>query len=103
MSDRAAGVLLFGLALAAALLLLVTTTFMTPVSNDAGAYLAVADAVLAGKLPYRDIFDHKTPGIYYSFAGVLALSGAIGQLRTHNTKARDQFRTGVPPSHSNAK
>jgi 4-amino-4-deoxy-L-arabinose transferase-like glycosyltransferase len=61
--------------LAAALLLLAATTFMTPVSNDAGAYLAVADAVLAGKLPYRDIFDHKTPGIYTTFAGVLALSG----------------------------
>ena len=65
----------FALALAAALALLAATTFMTPVSNDAGAYLAVADAILAGKLPYRDIFDHKTPGIYYIFAGMLALSG----------------------------
>lgn len=45
---------------------------MTPVSNDAGAYLTVADAILAGKLPYRDIFDHKTPGIYYTFAAALA-------------------------------
>lgn len=71
MHDRAAWVL-FGLALAAALGLLVATTFLTPVSNDAGAYLAVADAILAGKLPYRDLFDHKTPGIYYLFAGVLA-------------------------------
>ncbi len=65
----------FALALAAALALLAATTFMTPVSNDAGAYLAVADTILAGKLPYRDIFDHKTPGIYYTFASVLALSG----------------------------
>ncbi len=64
----------FGLALAAVLALLVATTFMTPVSNDAGAYLTIADAILAGKLPYRDIFDHKTPGIYYTFAAVLALS-----------------------------
>jgi 4-amino-4-deoxy-L-arabinose transferase-like glycosyltransferase len=62
------------LALAAVLALLVATTFMTPVSNDAGAYLTIADAILAGKLPYRDIFDHKTPGIYYTFAAVLALS-----------------------------
>ena len=74
MRHRAARVLL-GLALAAVLALLAATVFMTPVSNDAGAYLAVADAILAGKLPYRDIFDHKTPGIYYTFAGALALSG----------------------------
>lgn len=64
-----------GLALAATLSLLAATTFMTPVSNDAGAYLTVADAILAGKLPYRDLFDHKTPGIYTTFAAALALSG----------------------------
>lgn len=64
--------LFFALMLLTALALLAATTFMTPVSNDAGAYLAVADAILAGKLPYRDIFDHKTPGIYYTFAAVLA-------------------------------
>ncbi|HSN76428.1 MAG TPA: hypothetical protein VL334_15235, partial [Anaerolineae bacterium] len=69
-----AGKALFLIALLAALTLLAATTWMTPVSNDAGAYLAVADAILAGKLPYRDIFDHKTPGIYYAFAAVLALS-----------------------------
>jgi 4-amino-4-deoxy-L-arabinose transferase-like glycosyltransferase len=66
---------LFVLVLLTALALLAATSVMTPVSNDAGAYLAVADAILAGKLPYRDIFDHKTPGIYYTFAGALALSG----------------------------
>lgn len=60
------------MAVLAALGLLAATTFMTPVSNDAGAYLAVADAILAGKLPYRDIFDHKTPGSYYLFAAILA-------------------------------
>jgi len=65
---------LFGLALAAALALLAATTFMTPVSNDAGTYLTIADGILAGKLPYRDLFDHKTPGIYYAFAAVLAIS-----------------------------
>ncbi len=71
MKHRAAAALLV-LALAAALGLLAATTFMTPVSNDAGTYLTVADAILAGKLPYRDIFDHKTPGIYALFAAVLA-------------------------------
>ncbi|HNS01651.1 MAG TPA: glycosyltransferase family 39 protein [Anaerolineae bacterium] len=65
----------FGLALAAVLLLLAASTAATPVSNDAGAYLTMADAILAGRLPYRDLFDHKTPGIYYTFAAALALSG----------------------------
>lgn len=74
MTYRSAIWLSFGLALAAVLALLVATTWITPVSNDAGAYLAVADAILAGKLPYRDIFDHKPPGIYYLFAAVLAAS-----------------------------
>ena len=64
------------MAVLAALALLAATTFMTPVSNDAGAYLAVADAILAGKLPYRDLFDHKPPGIYYLFAAVLAAPNA---------------------------
>ena len=58
--------------LALTVALLAATTFMMPVSNDAGTYLTVADAILAGKLPYRDIFDHKTPGIYAVFAAVLA-------------------------------
>jgi 4-amino-4-deoxy-L-arabinose transferase-like glycosyltransferase len=66
--------LLFGLALAATLTLLAATTFMTPVSNDAGTYLTVADGILAGKLPYRDLFDHKTPGVYAVFAAVLAVT-----------------------------
>ena len=74
MANRGVVWVLFGVALAAALALLAATTFMTPVSNDAGAYLTVADGILAGKLPYRDIFDHKTPGIYYAFAAVLAVS-----------------------------
>lgn len=72
MTFRSIPRLLFGLALAAALALLAATTFLTPVSNDAGTYLTVADGILAGKLPYRDIFDHKTPGIYAVFAAVLA-------------------------------
>jgi 4-amino-4-deoxy-L-arabinose transferase-like glycosyltransferase len=63
---------LFGLALVTALALLAATTFLTPVSNDAGTYLTIADGILAGRLPYRDLFDHKAPGIYFTFAAVLA-------------------------------
>ena len=67
--------LLLIVALVACLALLVASTFLTPVSNDAGAYLTIADRWLHGWLPYRDIFDHKTPGIYALFALILAASG----------------------------
>lgn len=62
-------------ALIACLALATASTFLTPVSNDAGAYLTIADGWLAGKLPYRDLFDHKTPGIYALYALILAGSG----------------------------
>lgn len=61
--------------LVACLTLLVATALLTPVSNDAGTYLTQADGILAGRLPYRDTFDHKTPGIYVLFAAVLAATG----------------------------
>lgn len=72
---KVAATVLVTAAVAAALLLLVATTVWTPVSNDAGTYLTIADGILSGKLPYRDLFDHKTPGIYYTFAAALAASG----------------------------
>ncbi|MEZ4771320.1 MAG: hypothetical protein R2844_23240 [Caldilineales bacterium] len=61
-------------ALIACLVLVTASTFLTPVSNDAGAYLSIADGWLAGKLPYRDLFDHKTPGIYALYALILTLT-----------------------------
>ena len=59
----------------ACLALLVASALLTPVSNDAGTYLTQADGILAGRLPYRDTFDHKTPGTYVVFAAVLAATG----------------------------
>ena len=66
---------IFLVLLVACLALLVATALLTPVSNDAGAYLTQADGILAGRLPYRDTFDHKTPGTYVLFAGILAATG----------------------------
>lgn len=62
------------IAAASCLVLIGASTILTPISNDAGVYLTMADGILAGKLPYRDLFDHKPPGTYYLFAGALALS-----------------------------
>lgn len=44
------------------------------VDRDSGAFLAIAQGLLDGRLPYRDFFDHKPPGIYYTLAVPLALS-----------------------------
>ncbi|GAC1447295.1 MAG: hypothetical protein PVSMB4_02340 [Ktedonobacterales bacterium] len=49
--------------------------------RDEGAFLAIAQRVLHGDVPYRDIFDHKGPGIYYYLAGVLALTGPLTLLQ----------------------
>jgi 4-amino-4-deoxy-L-arabinose transferase-like glycosyltransferase len=43
--------------------------------RDQGIYAAVADAVLRGEMPYRDIWDFKPPGIFLIFALARALFG----------------------------
>lgn len=43
-----------------------TNNIAVPLDRDEGAFLAVAQRILHGSIPYRDVFDHKGPGIYYS-------------------------------------
>ena len=54
----------------------VADTF-APVNLDEGVFLTIAQEILHGRLPYRDVFDHKGPAIYYLLAGVLALTGHL--------------------------
>ena len=42
--------------------------------RDAGVFLYVAQQVRVGAVPYRDIWDHKSPGIYYIDALGLAIA-----------------------------
>jgi len=44
--------------------------------RDQGIYAMVARAMLAGKMPYRDAWDFKPPGIFLIFAGARALFGS---------------------------
>jgi len=44
------------------------------VDRDGGTFLTIAQGLLDGRLPYRDFFDHKPPGIYYALSVPLALS-----------------------------
>ena len=46
--------------------LLLTAPFFTePFEGDEGVYGTVAQGILGGKIPYRDLFDHKPPFIYF--------------------------------------
>ncbi len=42
-----------------------------PLLQDEGIFLTISKLISSGLLPYVDIFDHKTPGIYY----MLSLGG----------------------------
>src|SRR5215813_8929366 len=70
---------LFWPLLAMALLVLAHSAqgIIWPVSRDEGAFLTIAQEVLEGRIPYRDAFDHKSPGIYYLLAAVMRVLGFL--------------------------
>src|SRR6266508_2330841 len=43
--------------------------------RDSSVFLYIGEQILAGQLPYRDIWDHKGPVIYYLNALGLYLAG----------------------------
>ncbi len=43
--------------------------------RDQSIYAVVADGILQGAVPYRDLWDFKPPGIFFVFAGAQALFG----------------------------
>lgn len=43
-----------------------------PLDRDEGIFGLIGQAILRGEIPYRDVFDHKPPGVFYIYA--LALS-----------------------------
>ena len=47
-------------------------------AEDAGVFLYAAQRLLDGGAPYRDIWDHKPPGVYFVDAVGLALGGRTG-------------------------
>lgn len=49
--------------------------FYASLGRDSGVFAYVGVRVLAGDLPYRDVWDHKAPAVYYLDALSLALSG----------------------------
>ena len=47
-------------------------------AEDTGVFLYAAERLLEGGAPYRDIWDHKLPGVYFVDAAGLALAGRTG-------------------------
>jgi hypothetical protein len=47
-------------------------------SEDAGVFFYVANTLLAGGVPYRDVWDHKPPAVYAIDAVGLAAGGPLG-------------------------
>jgi 4-amino-4-deoxy-L-arabinose transferase-like glycosyltransferase len=64
-----------------AIILFVTFLFRFPTLfeplwyGDEAIYLTIGQKILRGGLMYADIFDHKTPGIYYLTAATIGLFG----------------------------
>jgi hypothetical protein len=62
------------LATLAALLLLPSLFY--PFARDQGVFAYAGQVILHGGLPYRDVWDLKPPGVYYTYAAMLALTGS---------------------------
>jgi hypothetical protein len=70
---------------AVALLTLVSVAVLVPnhpagrdPAEDSGVFFYAAQRLLDGGAPYRDIWDHKPPGVYFVDALGLALAGRLG-------------------------
>lgn len=54
-----------------------TVQMFRPLDRDEGAFLVIAQEILHGHVPYRDVFDHKSPGIYVLLAVILLLTSHL--------------------------
>ncbi|MGI9148677.1 MAG: hypothetical protein ACR2IK_19375 [Chloroflexota bacterium] len=54
-------------------LLVKAPQFVAPMGQDQGLYHAVAEEILRGSVPYRDAWDPKPPGVFYTHAALLSL------------------------------
>src|SRR5439155_7290378 len=39
-----------------------------PLERDEGNFGVIGQAILRGEVPYRDVFEHKPPGVFYLYA-----------------------------------
>ena len=62
-----------------------------PIDRDSGYYLYAGHLVLSGRVPFRDYFDHKPPGMHYFVAGVFKLFGESLHAVRYSTIAVNLF------------
>jgi hypothetical protein len=74
LSEALAVRLLLGLALVLFVVLRLPCAAI-PLERDEGAYAYVAQRILAGATPYRDVFDHKPPLVYLAYILPVGLFG----------------------------
>lgn len=60
--------------LAVTFVLRVPNLFEPPWYDDEGIYAAIGHALLEGGTLYRDVLDNRPPGLYWLYAGMLAVS-----------------------------
>lgn len=54
--------------IAVVILVLGLPTLLVPFGRDQGYFAVIGDRILQGQLPYRDVWDQKPPGIFYTYA-----------------------------------
>jgi len=67
-----------GLLLLLALGLRVVGLVRPCLSDDEATYSVVDSELRAGKVLYRDVVDHKPPGVYLVYAATQAIGGPVG-------------------------
>ncbi|MDO8750286.1 MAG: glycosyltransferase family 39 protein [Dehalococcoidia bacterium] len=65
-----------GLLLVLAITIVTSPLYQRMPGNDSGTFYYVADQMLHGKVPYRDVWDHKPPGIYFVDGFGLLIAGS---------------------------
>ena len=69
---KSLGLLIFSLSLS--IFVFITSVNTLVPARDSGAFLYAGQQVLNGSIPYRDIWDHKTPLVYYINAIGIAIT-----------------------------
>ena len=61
-----------------------------PLERDEGEYAYMAQQLLQGVLPYTESHSMKFPGIYFVYAGILAIVLFVLSMRVINNRVRAQ-------------
>jgi 4-amino-4-deoxy-L-arabinose transferase-like glycosyltransferase len=67
--------IIFIVAIAAVVMFMRLHFISLPLDNDEGTYAYIANFMNSHYMPYRDIFDHKPPGIYFIYRAAIGIFG----------------------------